>query len=492
MMRTLNKLSTAAVALACVIATCAAATAFAETPSQKVKWTIPPTPAELALNFGAQMLCGEHFISGRPAERIIKETVGPLLMAEGGPLRATAAEVLGNAHIDQETRVVTLRSGPFVGRSRHLGDQGCVMLPNGRVDPFFTPRRVRSKTERAAERLPRLAADATAARYDSDKFEAAERAVMASYGTAFLVVQRGEVVYEAYADGVTPETPLLNWSMGKSIIGTLIGRLAHMGDLTLDDAVDLPEFPRAADDPRRNIKIADYMRMSSGLRCTDDSTPIWERYGPANDHTVIYQRPMDVIRHAFYAPVRAAPNEVPDYSNCDMQALGGVIRAKIAARGDDYLSWPYRNLYDLIGMVGMVSETDAYGNFHLTGYDYGSAEAWARFGLLYLNDGEWRGERLLPEGWATFVSTPAPAWRRRDEPSVYGGTFWVSANSHLPLPPDAYWAAGAFGNFAIVVPSLDAVIVILRRTAFSPEMGDNRDEKTREALALIVDALAAR
>ncbi len=123
--------------------------------------------------------------------------------------------------------------------------------------------------------------------------------------------------------------------------------------------------------------------------------------------------------------------------------------------GEEYLSWPQRALFDRIGIRRQVLETDPYGNFIMTGFDYGTARNWARIGLLHLWDGVWIGERLLPEGWVDFVSTPAPAW---EEP-VYGGLFWVNGTEQWNLPQDAFFAAGAGGQYTFIVPSHDLVVV---------------------------------
>ncbi len=100
-------------------------------------------------------------------------------------------------------------------------------------------------------------------------------------------------------------------------------------------------------------------------------------------------------------------------------------------------------------------EPDPYGNFLLTGYDYGTARNWARLGLLYLQDGVWQGERLLPEGWTRFVSTPAPAWST----PVYGALFRLNGDGEWSLPRDAYFMSGGGVSKTIVVPSHDLVIV---------------------------------
>ena len=90
--------------------------------------------------------------------------------------------------------------------------------------------------------------------------------------------------------------------------------------------------------------------------------------------------------------------------------LGYLVKQAARKRGEPYLSFPQRLLFDKIGIRRQLLEPDPYGNFLLTGYDYGTGRNWARLGLLYLQDGVWEGERLLPEGFAELVSTPAPAW----------------------------------------------------------------------------------
>jgi CubicO group peptidase (beta-lactamase class C family) len=105
----------------------------------------------------------------------------------------------------------------------------------------------------------------------------------------------------------------------------------------------------------------------------------------------------------------------------------------------------------------MVLEPDPYGNFLLNGYELAPARDWARLGLLYLQDGVWNGERLLPEGWVDFVRTPAPAW---SEP-VYGGMFWLNWTGTWPVPADAFYMAGAGGQYVFIVPTHDLVVVRL-------------------------------
>jgi len=141
-------------------------------------------------------------------------------------------------------------------------------------------------------------------------------------------------------------------------------------------------------------------------------------------------------------PLQLPPNTEGRYRNSDPLMVGWLIKQAVVTRGEEYLAYPQRALFDRIGIRRQVLETDPYGNFILSGYDYGTARNWARLGLLYLQDGMWQGQRVLPEGWATFVSTPATAWK---EP-VYGGLFWVNGDGARPIPKTAYFAIGAGGQ----------------------------------------------
>jgi CubicO group peptidase (beta-lactamase class C family) len=161
--------------------------------------------------------------------------------------------------------------------------------------------------------------------------------------------------------------------------------------------------------------------------------------------------------------------------------LNYLIKQAARARGEDYLAWPQRHLFDRLGMRRMVLETDPYGNFVLTGYDLGSARDWLRLGMLYLQDGVWNGERLLPEGWVDFVRTPAPAW---DQPE-YGGLFWLNRIGTWPVPADAFYMSGAGGQTTIIIPTHDLVVVRLGHYK-----GEEQAAKSlARALELLVAAL---
>jgi CubicO group peptidase (beta-lactamase class C family) len=441
----------------------------------------PKTDLELKLNQAAKVFCSARFVSRFTPAVIQQQVIDGNVVFAGEQLRASVAD----ARVDESTGIVELRSGAYRGRARYYGDQGCVLLPDFRDEAFFTPKVVRNVLRPSmVPWVDGRPGHGRAAAVDKEILRRAGDLAIGgdSHGAAFVVVHRGRLLLERYGEGVTTDTPLHNWSMGKSIIGTLVGMLVQQRRLTVDEPAPIAEWHQYPDDPRQRITIRNLMQMSSGLLCGEVKQ--WQVFGEIDDHARIYSEPLDVLRYAILRPTIHAPNSAGSYSNCDMQSLGMVLRRSIESAGEDYLAWPYRNLYDPIGMVGMVSEVDTYGSFHLTGYDYGTARDWARLGQLYLNDGLWNGRHILPPGWTKFVSTPAPAWQ--SQPESYGATFWVNSKHNLPIPVDAFMAKGFQGNTLIVIPSQDLLIVLLRHPPGSDEV---KDANLRQILTLLESAL---
>jgi CubicO group peptidase (beta-lactamase class C family) len=148
------------------------------------------------------------------------------------------------------------------------------------------------------------------------------------------------------------------------------------------------------------------------------------------------------------------------YHNTDPVLVNYLIRLAVEKRGEDYLAFPRRALFDRIGVRTMVIDTDPYGDFLLQGSELASARDWARLGNLYLQNGLWNGERILPKGWSKFVSTLAPAWEADGRP-IYGGFFWLNGDGRYPVPKDAYYMSGAGGQTTLIIPSHDLVVVRL-------------------------------
>jgi CubicO group peptidase (beta-lactamase class C family) len=435
----------------------------------------------------AKVLCSAVFVSGRD---LAEARVQSLRLDPPG----------SRVRLDRAARDVSISIGGLIERRAvFAGDQGCVALPGGRDSLAFDPVSVQSRLPPPetldwpmGDRVP----EAQSTGIDPELLEAAVEAAFenpADHTAAFVVVHRGRLVAERYARGIGRETQLESWSMGKSVTATLVGILVKEGELRLDQRAPVAEWQQPGD-PRAQITVAHLLRMSSGLRF---SFPSIERYdGTARlsfarllwsgmpDHIRIYAGMEDVFRFAIDAPAEHPPGSIGRYRNSDPLVLGAIVRRSVEARGDDYLSWPQRALFDRIGVRRQVLETDVHGNFILTGFDYGTGRGWARLGLLYLRDGVWQGERLLPEGFVEFVSTPAPAW---SEPR-YGGLFWLNRSGRAPLPEDAYWMGGDGEQRVTIVPSLALVVVRLGHVAG----GNTAIASLARSLELVAAAVTGR
>jgi CubicO group peptidase (beta-lactamase class C family) len=276
---------------------------------------------------------------------------------------------------------------------------------------------------------------------------------------AFVVTYKGRIIAERYGDHVTPTTPLESWSMGKSLTGTLMGILIKQGVYTLEQPAPVPEW-QAPGDPRAKIRIVDILHMSSGLRIVAPQDPDFDERGPYPDHLYLYTGSVDSFKYAATRPPQWPPNTVGRYRNTDPVLTNYLIRLAVEKRHEDYHSFPQRALFDKIGIRTMVLDTDPYGNFLTQGYELGSGRDSARLANLYLQDGMWNGEQILPEGFAKFVRTLAPAWKADGRP-VYGGLFWVNGDGSFPAPKEAFYMSGAGGQTVLMIPSHQLAIVRL-------------------------------
>jgi CubicO group peptidase (beta-lactamase class C family) len=274
--------------------------------------------------------------------------------------------------------------------------------------------------------------------------------------------------------------------MGKSLTATLMGVLMQQDVYDLMQPAPIPEW-QGEGDPRARIRIADILRMSSGLRFRAPQDPDFDPALGYPDHLYVYTGCINSFQWAATRPRQWDPNTVGRYRNSDPVLANYLIRLAVEARGEDYHSFPQRQLFDKLGIRNMVLETDPYGNFLLQGYEFGTARDWARLGNLYLQDGVWRGERILPEGFVEFVSTVAPAWEADGRP-IYGGFFWINGMDQYPIPRASYYMAGAGNQKTFVIPSHELVVVRLGHY----KGGDPGDEGLKRALAFLMEAIPGK
>jgi len=408
----------------------------------------------------AKIMCSAVFITGLDPD-FAAENVGYFTSPY-----AERAKV-GKPVIDRANKTVhiTLPSG-ITRTAKYLGSQGCVTLPIGQSSVNFTPVTVKSGLpDPSTQRWPMgdvLAEGSLPAEINAAKLEQAVNAAFEpaeAMTAAFVVTWRGWLAAERYGEGLTARTPLEGWSMGKSLTATLLGILIKQGVYELSQPAPIPEW-QTPGDPRAKIRIADILHMSSGLRIKAPQDPDYDPSGPYPDHLYLYTGSVDSFHYAATRPLQWPPNTVGRYHNTDPVLINYLIRLGVEKRGEEYLSFPHRALFDKLGIRTMVIETDPFGNFLGQGYELASGRDWARLGNLYLQDGVWNDERILPEGYAKFVSTLAPAWEADKRP-IYGGFFWINGDGRFPVPRDAYYMAGAGGQTTLIIPSHDLVVVRL-------------------------------
>lgn len=360
--------------------------------------------------------------------------------------------------IDRQEKLVRITRGGITRTAKFYGDQGCIIqAQDGGI--HFKPVSITTQLPDAASLAWPMGDRPSKDDTDIDRARVAKAVDLAfsnpdGLTAAFLVVYKGQIVAERYMPGITKDTQLESWSMGKSLTATLFALLVKDGLYRLEEPVPVPQW-HAPGDPRAAIRIVDLMHMSGGLKFIATQDPDYKPSMGYADHWYVYTGAVDAFQYSISRPLQFPPNTKGRYRNCDPLTIGWLIKQAATKRGEEYLTFPQRALFDRIGIRRQVLETDPYGNFLLTGYDYGTARNWARIGMLYLQDGLWQGERLLPEGWAKFVSTPAPAWKKQN----YGGLFWVSGDGAWNLPKTAYLANGAGGQKMFVIPSHNLVVV---------------------------------
>ncbi len=275
-----------------------------------------------------------------------------------------------------------------------------------------------------------------------------------------LVVYKGQIVAEKYSDGITVETPVLGWSMTKSILATMYGVLEYQ------DKIDVQTFKPFANqmrmkDMKHSITLDHLLRMQSGLEWEED-------YSAISDVTEMLFLDADMTKKQGEKQVIAAPTEIWNYSSGTSNLLSGILRKQFDTH-QEYLDFPYQQLIDKIGMHSMLIETDMSGNFVGSSYGWATTRDWAKFGLLHLYRGNWNGEQIFNPEWIDYITKPTA-----HSNGTYGAHWWLNAEGkYKDVPKDLYSANGFQGQRVFIIPSKDLVIV---RTGLAepPNFDDNK------------------
>lgn len=427
--------------------------------------------------YAAKNLCSGVFLSGMAADDVHRQAL------------IGASSLLANLSytIDRSEETVRTRLfGWFPRTARHREALGCTLLPAGedsdlaRVDPL-EPEPLDQDAPWPLGSAP-LAEDPRLQDMVARAFveEDPERPRNTK---AVVVVHDGRLVAEQYAEGVGPETPLLGWSMTKSVTNLLIGLMVGDGLLRLDEPAPVPAW-RQDGDPRGAITIDELLRMSSGLEFS-------EIYGPSSDVTHMLSNEADTGGFAASKPLVFEPDTHWSYASGTSNILAGILRRALGGETQALYDFAQRRLFGPLGVTTATMEVDASGTPIGSSYMYASARDWARLGQFCLQDGVWDGERLLPEGWMEYSTTPTST----DRNNQYGAHFWLNREpsdadgwqAWPELPEDTYYMSGYQGQHVLVIPSRHLVVV---RLGFTPARNHGLEELVSELLEALPDLVA--
>ena len=424
----------------------------------------------------AKTVCSNVFISGRDAQDVFTEDIAPLHFLFA----------ITDFKVDPDEKSVSADAFGFAERKAIYRDGcGCTIVNGLTEDELrqqkigdinrlkYSPEQRSKRPWPAGNHGPLVSLPAGV---DAQKLAKAMDAAFAESGPqnlrktrAVVVVYKGELIAERYAPGFDVNTPQLGWSMSKSVTNALVGLLVQQGKLELQRPAPVPEW-QTADDPRRKITLDQLLRMSAGLEFS-------EEYAPFSDAVYMFYDSYDFAAYAANKPLEAEPDSKWHYSSGTANIIARIVRQTIEKAHENYYEYLYRNFFDKIGMLSMVMEPDPSGTFVGSSYMFATPRDWARFGLLYLQDGVWNGERILPEGWVKYSTTPTPRAPRGE----YGALFWLNAGA--PSDPsdrmmasvtvDTFFARGFQEQRVFVVPSKKLVLVRFGATSDKSAWNDD-------------------
>jgi CubicO group peptidase (beta-lactamase class C family) len=422
-------------------------------------WLKPPDLLRVGANYSAKIVCSNVFLAGRDPEDVLRIDV----QAPGIALLR-----LMQVSVDREHGVVRAGFLGFIGDGLAIArpGRGCTVLPDGRLAAVSdapasgAPPQLESAAGPPAAAPASLWPDGSAVETNAAINRLLANDALAGPGArALLVVDHGKIVAERYASGFNASTPLLGWSMTKTVMAGLIGMLVKDGKLSLDQA---GFWPAASGDGRDRIRVADLLAMSSGLKFN-------EAYGSVSDVTsMLYLQP-DMAGFARAQPLAHPIGEVWSYSSGTALILSRIMQD---AAGGDGAAFVRERLFKPLGMSSATLESDEHGTLVGSSYMYATARDWARYAQFLLQEGVWQGQALLPPGYVAMMATPVAA-----SGGQYGhGQVWlwgsdakspgVNPDAAFGIPADVFWFSGHDGQSIAVIRSRQLIIV---RLGLTPE-----------------------
>jgi CubicO group peptidase (beta-lactamase class C family) len=438
---------------------------------------------KVATGFVANVLCSETFVSGQEPDRIFTDTTAAMpgvgLITWGMAYR-----------VDRHSKDVTVTLfGLGKSHAVYHGELGCTLDHGEPATEVTVP--AEGKPQLAL--LPEIAEPSPVSPATPQLAEALDRAFAEPKTPPFrrtraiVVVEDGRVIAERYADGYGIDTPLLGFSATKSVTSALIGILVRQGKLVLDQPAPVAAW-QSDDDPHHAITVDHLLRHTAGLALGSSlDASLGAALEPVNRMKFMES---DKAAYAESVPLETPPGTAWKYHDGNTIILSHLIRNATGGHPADVLRFARSELFDPLGMHHVTLEFDGAGTPEGSTQLLASARDWARFGLLYLNDGVVGGRRILPEGWVNYSASPTPGgW------VGYGAGFWTNhgdsfgANYRVArgMPRDAFFAKGTIGQYVIIIPSERLVIVRLGRSPNWPPEADGVFQLVRDVIAATGD-----
>ncbi|MDJ0763451.1 MAG: serine hydrolase [Myxococcota bacterium] len=301
---------------------------------------------------------------------------------------------------------------------------------------------------------------------------------------AVVIIYKGKLIAERYAPQFNASSPILGWSMSKTVTGSLVGMLQERGLLNVNDKAPIDwHAPDTAE--KSEITILNLLHMSSGLYFNEKPRGLNNHLGE-----MLYGQ-HDYADYMAKRPMRAKPGTVWNYSTGDTMLLSKIVQDALGGSLEDAYHFIQGELFHKIDIATAVVEFDPSGTFVGAASICMSTRDWARLGLLYLNDGRWKGEQILPQGWVAFATTPAPT------SPIYGAQLWLNTDQvlHADLPEELVSFRGHNGQRVMIIPSKELIVVRMGYT-FNTTYGQNMDQDpvpllVEQVLSAIGDPVAS-
>ncbi len=411
--------------------------------------------------YSSKYLCSQVFLADRNPDLVFKNDVLPT-----HPLFRFITNT-----VDRDKKTVTATAFGFLSKATAAYREGCgctLLVETLHEDLLEQSRALKPKPERAHSKtwpngegvdfdnIPQNVDHARLMAVIQDAFQEPGTDTMRNT-QAVVVVYRDRVIAEKYEAQFSHKTPMLGWSMTKSITNALIGILVGKGKLDIMQPAPVEAW-QTPGDARAAITLDQMLRMSSGLEFE-------EVYAPFKDATQMLYKSKSMADFAASKPLGAKTDEEWYYSSGTTNILARIVRDTVGGSLPAVIYFAQRELFDRVNMYSAIIEADASGSFVGSSYMFATARDWARFGVFIKNDGVWNGVRILPEGWVRYSLTPTPQAPK----GQYGAQFWLNAGTKdrsqdalFPsLPKDMAYLGGFNCQIVAIIPSRDIVIVRL-------------------------------